>query len=254
MKKLGLVALLSLLGALLARPAEFAHTATRRTNAPIRISPDMAEVAKLSQAGIREDVIRAFIRNTPRVYRLSADDILNLQKLGVAPGIITTMLEDDDALGESELDFTDTRYSQQADKSSHVSTPQLSSAIPSRQPPTAPSITSSNASAGATAPPPSASKAAAPSLAASRPIVVDSAPPPPRLELVPLSPGPEYFWVRGHWTRHSGAWAWTPGVWVRPPWPGAIWLDGRWARHCPKLDLAARRLAVRRRCKITWTL
>src|SRR5207237_4225884 len=60
-------------------------------------------------------------------------------------------------------------------------------------------------------------------------VEVDVAPPPPQYEVVPVAPGPGYIWVRGHWNRGGGAWAWAPGRYeaVRA---GHRWESGRWVR------------------------
>ncbi len=34
-------------------------------------------------------------------------------------------------------------------------------------------------------------------------------------EVVPVRPGPEYFWVKGHHVWEDGRWVWHRGVWVR---------------------------------------
>jgi hypothetical protein len=42
------------------------------------------------------------------------------------------------------------------------------------------------------------------------PVVVD-APPPPLVEVVPVAPGPDYYWVGGRYYREHGAWIWHRG-------------------------------------------
>ncbi len=54
-------------------------------------------------------------------------------------------------------------------------------------------------------------------------------PPPPVREVVVACPGPNYFWIGGHWAwrYHPGRYYWVPGRWaVRRP--GHLWVDGRW--------------------------
>lgn len=56
------------------------------------------------------------------------------------------------------------------------------------------------------------------------PIVAEIAPPPPRVEAMPASPGSGYVWAPGYYAFKDKAYAWTPGVWNRPPQPGFGWV------------------------------
>jgi hypothetical protein len=60
-------------------------------------------------------------------------------------------------------------------------------------------------------------------------VYVQSAPPPLLVEHPGPVPGPEYFWIAGHWT-WNGRWVWAPGYYGRHPYfhPGARWVDGHW--------------------------
>src|SRR5271155_945947 len=60
-------------------------------------------------------------------------------------------------------------------------------------------------------------------------LVVHSRPPAERIETVPMSPGPSYYWMRGHWGwRHEG-WQWVPGRWnVNVAQTGQEWIPGLW--------------------------
>ena len=51
-----------------------------------------------------------------------------------------------------------------------------------------------------------------------------------RTEVVGVAPGPEFFYVRGHWGWGGNAYVWAPGRWERRPRPRAVWVEGRW-RH-----------------------
>ena len=63
------------------------------TAAPeVRLSPGAEEVLKLTQAGVEEDVVREFVRNSPNAYNLSVGEIIRLKELGVSQAVITTML------------------------------------------------------------------------------------------------------------------------------------------------------------------
>ncbi|HEY1792782.1 MAG TPA: hypothetical protein VGG34_07680 [Opitutaceae bacterium] len=59
--------------------------------------------------------------------------------------------------------------------------------------------------------------------------VANSAPPPPEYEAVPVAPGPDFFWIGGHW-HWEGRWVWIHGRYQRHPHfhPGASWEAGRW--------------------------
>ena len=48
-------------------------------------------------------------------------------------------------------------------------------------------------------------------------VVIHSQPPPEVIERVPMSPGPGYIWIRGHWAWRHNNWEWLNGhsrAWV----------------------------------------
>jgi hypothetical protein len=57
-----------------------------------------AEILSLTQAGLDQSVIRAYITNSPYVFSLSPDHIIYLQGAGVSPQVITAMIRHDQAL------------------------------------------------------------------------------------------------------------------------------------------------------------
>ena len=59
-------------------------------------------------------------------------------------------------------------------------------------------------------------------------VVVAVRPPAYREEMVPLSPGPGYFWIRGYWGWGGSAYNWVPGRWEARPHPRAVWVAGHW--------------------------
>jgi WXXGXW repeat (2 copies) len=63
-------------------------------------------------------------------------------------------------------------------------------------------------------------------------VVVNDAPPAPIEEAVPYAPGPDYFWIGGHWS-WSGRWVWVHGRYDRHPHfhPGGGWEAGHWDRR-----------------------
>ena len=64
-------------------------------------------------------------------------------------------------------------------------------------------------------------------------IVVQAAPPAPIAEDYGVAPGPDFFWIGGHWGWAGGRWAWNRGYWGRHPhWhPGGGWEAGHWDRR-----------------------
>jgi len=61
--------------------------------AAMRYSPGVQEVLKMVDAKVDADVLRAFIRNSPAAYSLSADDIISLKTKGVPDAVITDMIQ-----------------------------------------------------------------------------------------------------------------------------------------------------------------
>jgi hypothetical protein len=63
-------------------------------------------------------------------------------------------------------------------------------------------------------------------------IVANEAPPAELVETIPAAPGPNYFWIGGHWT-WTGRWTWVHGRYDRHPHfhPGGGWEAGHWDRH-----------------------
>jgi len=59
-------------------------------------------------------------------------------------------------------------------------------------------------------------------------VVVEARPPAYRVEVIPVAPGPGYFWIRGYWGWGAGAYYWVPGRWEMRPRPRAVWVPGRW--------------------------
>ncbi len=55
-------------------------------------------------------------------------------------------------------------------------------------------------------------------------------PPPQQVEVVPVAPGPDYYWVPGYWYWGGPGWIWVGGRWTVRPWHGAIWVHGGWGR------------------------
>jgi hypothetical protein len=63
--------------------------------------------------------------------------------------------------------------------------------------------------------------------------IVQEAPPAPIAERRPRHPpGPDFFWIAGHWA-WNGGWVWQPGRFEHRPHdhPGTRWEAGRWDRR-----------------------
>lgn len=56
-------------------------------------SPGVAEVLKLSKAGVEEPVIVSFVQNSSVAYSPSADEVVQLRESGISTSVITAMLQ-----------------------------------------------------------------------------------------------------------------------------------------------------------------
>jgi hypothetical protein len=65
--------------------------------AEVKLSPALAEVIKLIQAGVGEDVILAFVNNSTNVFQLSSAEILYLNDLGASSNILAAMMRTNSA-------------------------------------------------------------------------------------------------------------------------------------------------------------
>lgn len=61
----------------------------------VSVSPGLAEIAKLAQAGVSEEVMLAYVDKYPGSFNVGADQILYLNDLGVSSTVITSMLKHD---------------------------------------------------------------------------------------------------------------------------------------------------------------
>jgi len=60
---------------------------------PITPSPALAEVIKLAQAGVGEDVLMAFVTNSTAVYEIGSNEILYLHDLGLPAPVISALIQ-----------------------------------------------------------------------------------------------------------------------------------------------------------------
>jgi hypothetical protein len=94
----GLVTLPLLLGYAQPPPPTAPAASQADLPAPPAVSPTVAEVVRLAESGVGEDVIMAYIQNSPGAFDLSADQILYVKDVGLSSQVITAMLNRDAAL------------------------------------------------------------------------------------------------------------------------------------------------------------
>lgn len=157
---------------------------------------NVQEVIKLSQSGVSQDVVLAYISNGRVAYKLNVDDVLKLKDAGLTSEVIAAMLNHDKALQKPAAEAPPL-----AEKPKSVEILQAPGANVGAQ---------TSAVAAAAQPPASA----APSTTT---VVVQQAPPPTRIEIVPISPGPDYYWVDGYWGWRGSGWVWFGGNWDYRP-------------------------------------
>src|ERR1044071_3070214 len=58
------------------------------TAGPVAVSPMVAEVIRLSESGVGEDVIQAYIQNSAGGFNLTSDQILYVRDIGLSSQII----------------------------------------------------------------------------------------------------------------------------------------------------------------------
>src|SRR5207247_9337105 len=61
--------------------------------ADLKASPALVEVIKLAQAGVAEEVMLAYITNSPLTFHLSSDQIVYLNDLGVSTMVVTALIQ-----------------------------------------------------------------------------------------------------------------------------------------------------------------
>jgi hypothetical protein len=65
---------------------------------PANISPATADVIKMAESGVGEDVLVAYAQKSPSRYDLNADTILYLKDLGIPSAVVTAMITRDGSL------------------------------------------------------------------------------------------------------------------------------------------------------------
>jgi hypothetical protein len=74
-------------------PADVAIEAAGEPELPTGLSPGLAEVFRLAQSHVDENVILAFIRDSGQTYSPSADEILYLSDLGLSQNVIAALFK-----------------------------------------------------------------------------------------------------------------------------------------------------------------
>jgi hypothetical protein len=65
------------------------------------LTPSAAEVAKLAQSGLEENVMLAFVTNSASAFNLGSDQIIYLNDIGVPGNVVTAMIQHDQTLNTS---------------------------------------------------------------------------------------------------------------------------------------------------------
>ena len=73
-------------------------TAAPASGAPADLSPAAAEVVRMAQSGVTEDVLLAYVSNSHNAFNLSADGVVYLRDLGISSPVLTAMLSHDSTL------------------------------------------------------------------------------------------------------------------------------------------------------------
>jgi hypothetical protein len=75
-------------------------SASQSLPANLKLSPKTADLVKLSQAGVNDAVMLAFVTNTTSTFNLGSDQIVYLNDLGFPSEVLTAMIEHDRLLRE----------------------------------------------------------------------------------------------------------------------------------------------------------
>lgn len=173
-------------------------------------STNINEVLKLTQAGLGDDVVVAFVKNAQAPYDLKARDILALKKIGLSQTVLAAMLSHDAAMKQA--------------------------AYPSGNNPAVPEAVTAEAAVPPAAPVGTPQAVASPTVApntvvtpAPQVVVVQPPAPPPQIEIIPIAPGPDYYWCDGYWAWRGRSYVWVGGYWgPRPYYRGGVYVGGHW--------------------------
>jgi len=74
------------------QPAPLAEPVPEIGAAPTKLSPGLEEIVQLAQAGVGDDVLLAYVENSPTSYKLEVEEILYLRDLGVSAEVISALV------------------------------------------------------------------------------------------------------------------------------------------------------------------
>src|SRR5215475_9793067 len=74
--------------------------------ANLKPSPATAEIIKLANAGVEESVMLSFITNSLGTFNLRAEEIIYLNDIGIASGVVTAMIQRDHLLQAESSNLT----------------------------------------------------------------------------------------------------------------------------------------------------
>jgi hypothetical protein len=72
---------------------------------PVKLSSGAAEIVRLAQAGVGEDVMLAYVGNVKSKFSLGSDQIVYLNDLGVSGSVVKAMIQHDDAIDTAARDY-----------------------------------------------------------------------------------------------------------------------------------------------------
>jgi hypothetical protein len=182
---------------------------------------------------VGDDVVIAFIKNAQSPYHLSAENILTLREMGLSSEVVAAMLTHDSAMRQSQPGAPSRTTPPASPPVARSTPPPKASPRAGSTPPVQAVSVVTNAPAASKARV-TASSAEVPTrrtILVPRKTVIETPPPAARYEVVPLSPGPDFYWTPGYWARRGSDWIWLEGAWLQRPWPEAVWVGGHWARH-----------------------
>lgn len=94
--RLSVLALSATLAALNLWPASVAAQTDATASAPaptFKVPSKLDEIAQLSKAGISDNVILTYIKDSPTAYNLNAQDIIKLRDNGVSPEVTAALIQ-----------------------------------------------------------------------------------------------------------------------------------------------------------------
>lgn len=69
----------------------------------LRLTASAAEIAQLAHAGVAPSVVLAYVTNSLHTFNLGADQIVYFNDLGIAPEVVTAMIQHDQRIREASL-------------------------------------------------------------------------------------------------------------------------------------------------------